>query len=113
MVKSFYILCLLLAMLPFTQTSFRSGRNGRATARYGSHLSRRIKSRGNNKFKLREKVGVLSCKNDLKTSMLNVDGLSDTALVDVEDFVLRTKPDIVSLLETKMCVRGNEKHVLI
>ena len=101
MVQSFYILCLLLAMLPLAQSSFRSGRNGCVTARHGSHLGRRIKSRGNKKFKLREKVGVLSCKNDLRTSMLNVDGLSDTALADVEDFVLRTKPDVVSLLETK------------
>ena len=33
--------------------------------------------------------------------MLNVDGLSDTAMADVEDFVQRTKPDVVALLETK------------
>ena len=101
MVRSFFLLCLLLAMLPSAKSSFRSGRNGCVTARHSSQLGRRVNSRSKNKYKLREKVGVLSCKNDLKTSMLNVDGLSDTALADVEDFVQRTKPDVVALLETK------------
>ena len=33
--------------------------------------------------------------------MLNVDGLSDTSLADVQDFVSQSSPDVVFLLETK------------
>ena len=76
---------------------------------YGSHVSRdsynayrrhgRINR--NYKYKLRDKVGVIGSKNNLKTSMLNVDGLNDTSLADIQDFVVQNSPDIVFLLETK------------
>ena len=63
--------------------------------------NRRHKFRAISRMKLRGNIGTVSSKNNLKTSMLNVDGLSDTALADVEDFILDNKPDIVFLLETK------------
>ena len=71
-------------------SSFKAGRNGR-----------RNKFNKNVKYKLRENVGVISSKTNLKSSMLNVDGLSDTSLADVHEFVERTSPDVVFLLETK------------
>ena len=33
--------------------------------------------------------------------MLNVDGLSDTSLADVQDFAANNSPDVIFLLETK------------
>ena len=64
-------------------------------------LRRRRKFNKNVKYKLRENVGVVSSKNTLKTAMLNVDGLSDTSLADVQDFIEKKSPDVVFLLETK------------
>ena len=53
------------------------------------------------KYKLRENVGLVLTKKELKTSFLNVDGLSRTSLADVHDFIDSTDPDVVFLFETK------------
>ena len=88
-------------MAPPSQPAFRTGRNGRSTSRRSGFDGRRNKLRGNKKFKLRERVGVVSCKNNLKSCMLNVDGLSDASFADVEHFVEVERPDVVFLIETK------------
>ena len=69
----------------------------------GQHRAHRRKNKQNRggKYKLRENVGVVSSKNFLKTSMLNVDGLTDTSMYDVQNFVDQNSPDVVFLLETK------------
>ena len=59
------------------------------SARYNAHRRQR-KVHRNVKYKLRENIGVIGSKNCLKTSMLNVDGLSDVSLADVQDFVERS-----------------------
>ena len=61
--------------------------------------SSRIYSR--HKYKLKENVGLVLTKKELKTSFLNVDGLSRTSLADVHDFIDSTNPDVVFLFETK------------
>ena len=61
--------------------------------------STRINSR--HKYKLKENVGLVLTKKELKTSFLNVDGLSRTSLADVHDFIDSTYPDVVFLFETK------------
>ena len=53
------------------------------------------------KYKLKENVGLVVTKKELKTSFLNVDGLSRTSLADVHDFIDSTNPDVVFLFETK------------
>ena len=63
--------------------------------------SRRNKFNKNHKYRLRDRVGVVGLKDNLKTSMLNVDGLSDTSLADVQDFAANNSPDVIFLLETK------------
>ena len=45
------------------------------------------------KHRLREGLGALSCKNDLSSAFLNVDGLSDAKLDDVASFVTAKSPD--------------------
>ena len=62
---------------------------------------RRNKFNTNHKYRLRDRVGVVGSKDNLKTALLNVDGLSDTSLADVQDFVANNSPDVVFLLETK------------
>ena len=80
---------------------FRTGRNGRSTASNRGYYKRHHRFRNVYKFRRRENTGVVNSKTTLKTSMLNVDGLSDASMVDVEDFVLENRPDVVIILETK------------
>ena len=88
-------------MTPPSRPPFRTGRNGRRTGRVINVDVRRSKCRSNKKYKLRENVGVISCKNNLKACMLNVDGLSEAAFADTEHFVEIERPDVVFLFETK------------
>ena len=83
-------LVLLQSMAPTKETK----------ARFHAH-KRQNNAKRNVKYKLRDNIGVIGSKNNIKTSMLNVDGLSDTCIADVQDFVSRSSPDIVFLLETK------------
>ena len=92
----FGILIILQGILGMAPTRVVNG----TSARYNAHRRQR-KVHRNVKYKLRENIGVIGSKNCLKTSMLNVDGLSDVSLADVQDFVERSSPDIVFLLETK------------
>ena len=50
---------------------------------------------------MKQQVGELRCKNSLRASFLNVDGLSETKLEDITTTVLSTSPDVFFLLETK------------
>lgn len=80
----------------------RCGRNTRAHASASTSSRRRSTASVRNfKFKLRENIGALKCKNDLKTSFLNIDGLSDAKLEDVSSYVRAKSPDLFFLLETK------------
>ena len=51
--------------------------------------------------KLRESVGTIGAKNILRCSLLNINGLSETSLTNVESVIGTENPDIVILLETK------------
>ena len=62
---------------------------------------RNAKNRRNFGYRLRENFGAISCKNELVTAFLNVDGLSDARLDDVSSFVSSKSPDLFFLLETK------------
>ena len=55
----------------------------------------------NKHAKLRESFGTIQTKNVLRCSLLNVNGLSEASLANVETVVGSEKPDIVILLETK------------
>ena len=80
----------------------RRGRNTRAHASASTSSRRRSTASARNfKFKLRENIGALKCNNDLKTSFLNIDGLSDAKLEDVSSYVRTKSPDLFFLLETK------------
>ena len=48
--------------------------------------------------KLRESVGTIGTKNVLRCSMLNINGLSEASLNNVETVLNTEKPDIVILL---------------
>ena len=87
------LLYLVLGMAPVLD-SVGGGRKHRAHRR-------QIIRNSSKKYKLRQNVGVISSKNFLKTSMLNVDGLSDTSMYDVCNFVEKNSPDVVFILETK------------
>ena len=80
---------------------YRTGRNGRKTASNRGYYTRHHRFRNVYKYRRRENIGVVNSKTTLKTSLLNVDGLSDASLVDIEDFVLTNRPDVVFILETK------------
>ena len=71
--------------------SARTIRNNKRSSRFNSR----------HKYKLRENVGLVLTKKELKTSFLNVDGLSRTSLADVHDFIDSTDPDVVFFFETK------------
>ena len=92
----FGILVLLQGIIGMAPNQTHRG----SSARYNAHRRQRNALR-NVKYKLRENIGVIGSKNSLTTSMLNVDGLSDISLADVQDFVTQSSPDIVFLLETK------------
>ena len=51
--------------------------------------------------KLRESTGIVQTKRKLRCSLLNVDGLSEASLANVETTIASKRPDIVALLETK------------
>ena len=51
--------------------------------------------------KLRESIGVIQSKKFLRSSFLNVDGLSEVSLEGVTSTVKKKSPDIVFLVETK------------
>ena len=80
---------------------FRNGRNVRVQAAPSSDRRRSGISSQNYKFKLREQIGQLRCKDDLKSSFINIDGLTDAKLEDVTSTVLSRSPDLFFLLETK------------
>ena len=79
----------------------RRGRNTRSHALPTSTRRRSRASAGKFKFRLRQNAGALKCKNNLKASFLNVDGLSDAKLEDVTATILSQSPDICFLFETK------------
>ena len=62
-----------------SQRPFRTGHNGCSTSRRSGADGRPNKFQNNKKYKLREKVRVVSCKNNLNSCLLNVDGLSDAS----------------------------------
>ena len=85
---------------------FRKGRNNRSNKVFLTSGARRVhhrlrKFKVNKRAKLKESVGFIKVKNNLKSSLLNVDGLSEEALVDVKKTVLETVPDVCVILETK------------
>ena len=90
----------ILGILISLQVVFDMAPSQGSRSRYNA-CKRHARVNNNYKHKLREKVGVIGSKTNLKTSMLNVDGLSDTSLADVQDFVAQSSPDVVFLLETK------------
>ena len=55
----------------------------------------------NKHAKLRESTGTVQTKSILRCSLLNINGLSEASLANVETVVGSEKPDIVILLETK------------
>ena len=87
----------LVTMNPLGSASIGSS-NRKIRVRSRTHQNRINKKCS---YKQRVTTNSLSPKNDLKTSMLNINGLSDVALADVEEFISTEKPDIVFLLETK------------
>ena len=80
---------------------YRRGRNSRGQAAPTSSRKRSRIAIGRHKHRRKQHVGELRCKNSLKTSFLNVDGLSETKLEDITNTVLSTSPDVFFLLETK------------
>ena len=97
---------------------FRKGRNSRSNRTGSTSNIRRLHSRLK-KFKLhkranlRESVGIVEVKKSLKASMLNVDGFSEEALVDVTKTVLDTVPDVCFILETKRRLEETGKDISI
>ena len=79
----------------------RLGRNSRGHSVPTSSRKRSKLSNSKDKRRRKQQVGELRCKNTLKASFLNVDGLSETKLEDISSTVLSTSPDIFFLLETK------------
>ena len=75
--------------------------------------SRKRTFRIHKKGKLRESVGILSRKKGLGISLLNVDGLSDDALLDVENTLVTEHPDICILLETKRRFEDDDTDIAI
>ena len=51
--------------------------------------------------KLRSVVGTIQRKNDLKCAYINVDGLTYSSLEDVKEVMVKKKPDVCILVETK------------
>ena len=86
---------------PSGQRQHRRGRNSRNHAAPTSSRRRSKISRTKFKSRRKQEPGHLSCKNSLKASFLNVDGLSEAKFEDVTHTVLSTSPDIFFLLETK------------
>ena len=80
---------------------YRHGRNLRMKAAPNVPRRRSGDSIRNFKFRLREQVGELRCKDSLKTSFINIDGLSDAKLEDITATVLSRSPDLFFILETK------------
>ena len=80
---------------------YRRGINKRGHAVPSSTRKRSRVSFSKFKFRLKQNAGVLRCKNDLKASFLNIDGLSDAKLEDITSTVFSKSPDIFFLLETK------------
>ena len=81
--------------------TFRRGRNSRSGSIYSSSRRRTVKSVGGFKFRLRENAGALNCKENLKSSFLNIDGLSEAKFEDMSKTVQTKSPDLFFLLETK------------
>ena len=81
----------------------RRGRNTRSNTSPPTSVTRRARGHisTNFKFKLREQVGQLLCKDNLKSSFINIDGFSDAKLEDITSTVLSRSPDMFFLLETK------------
>ena len=70
---------------------------------------RKVKQfRLNGSAKRREHYGAVATKQFLRTSLLNVDGLSESSLDDIRGTIKSQKPDIVFILETKR--RQEECH---
>ena len=63
--------------------------------------TRRSQKWSTHKVKLRGRVGVVGRKHDLSLGLLNVDGLSPSALEDVQSTVRARSLDVCVLLETK------------
>ena len=86
-----------------------SGRgSSRSSSKEQVHRSKRSTRRlKGTKAKLRESVGVIHSKKFLRSSLLNVDGLNEVTLADVEGTVVTQKHDIVILLETKRRAEEN------
>ena len=80
---------------------FRKGRNLRATNKSNVNKLRRTSDWKIRRAKLRAGIGSVNVKNSLDCALLNVDGLSDESLVDVQNTLDVQKPDICFLLETK------------
>ena len=89
---------LLQMVLPY---HYRRGRNLRGQSAPNSSRKRSRISNRRYKQRMKEQIGELRCKNSLKASFLNVDGLSETKFEDVTSTVLSTSPDVFFLLETK------------
>ena len=85
-------------------SSFRRGRNIRSQShsfQTSSKFVRKKKAGRNFQYKLRENAGALRCQDYLTSAFLNIDGLSDAKLADVQKFATKVKPDIFLVLETK------------
>ena len=54
--------------------------------------------------RLKESVGTVQTKKVLRCSLLNVDGLGESSLANIEEVVGSEKPDVVIILETKRIV---------
>ena len=98
-----YSLFSLHVMVP-PSTSFRRGRNIRSQSQSfqaSSKFVRKRKAGRNFQYKLRENAGALRCQDYLTSGFLNIDGLSDAKLADVQKFATEVKPDLFVILETK------------
>ena len=62
---------------------------------------RRVQNYKNKGAKLKDSVGTVQTKNVLRCSLLNVDGLGESSLANIEQVVESKKPDVVIILETK------------
>ena len=62
---------------------------------------RRISSYKHAKSKSKESIDSVDSKRALRCSLLNVDGLSESSLENIENVVGSEKPDVVFILETK------------
>ena len=93
-------------MRPLASTSGRGSRKGSSKDNF-HHFTRRFNQLRGIKAKLRESVGVINSKKFLRSSLLNVDGLNEVSLADVESTVVKQKHDVVILLETKRRAEEN------